>query len=250
VKSLLGRHFALLLTIATGVAIVFAVEADIFELDPAWNMSAVADAARDFLRQHGPLAAVGLLYLEESGVPMPVPGDFFVMYLGHREAGDWMSGILAWLALTIAVVLGSTNLYWISRRWGRRLVAGRAGAMLHLTPGRIERAERWFGRWGPWALIIGRHIPGCRVPITVAAGSFNVSFRTFALCVGISTITWSAIFLLIGNLLGEHAQAFMDGHQTATPMIFAAILAVGVVYLMGRWVVTRRHDDAAQTREA
>ena len=122
--------------------------------------------------------------------------------------------------------------------------------MMHLTPGRIERAERWFGRWGPWALIIGRHIPGCRVPITVAAGSFNVSFRTFALCVGISTITWSAIFLLIGNLLGEHAQAFMDGHQTATPMIFAAILAVGVVYLMGRWVVTRRHDDAAQTREA
>ena len=92
-KSLLGRHFALLLTIATGVAIVFAVEADILELDPAWNMSAVADAARDFLRQHGPLAAVGLLYLEESGVPMPVPGDFFVMYLGHREAGDWMSDI-------------------------------------------------------------------------------------------------------------------------------------------------------------
>jgi membrane-associated protein len=250
VKGLIGRHHAISLTIATGVAIVLVVGAGIIDLDPSWTMSAGAPGARDFLRQHGPLAAVGLLYLEESGVPMPVPGDFFVMYLGYRVAGDWMSGILAWLALTMAVVLGSINLYWISRRWGRRLVAGRAGAIMHLTPGRIERAERWFGRWGPWALIIGRHVPGFRVPITVAAGTFNVRFRTFALCVGISTATWSAFFLLIGNLLGERAQAFMDVHQTATPMVFAAILAVGVVYMVGRWVVTGRHDDVAQTREA
>lgn len=249
-NGLLGRHCALLLTISTGVALVFVVGAGILELDPAWNMAAGADAARELLRKHGPLAAVGLLYLEETGVPMPVPGDFFVMYLGHRVAGDWMSFILAWLALTTAVVLGSTNLYWISRRWGRRLIAGRAGAIMHLTPVRIERAERWFGRWGPWALIIGRHIPGFRVPITVAAGSFNVRFRTFALCVGISTATWSAFFLLLGSILGERAQAFMDVHQTATPMIFATILAVGVVYLMGRWVMTRRHDDVAQTRDA
>jgi membrane protein DedA with SNARE-associated domain len=250
VKSLIGRHHAILLTIATGVAIALVVGAGIIDLDPSWTMSAGAPGARDFLRQNGPLAAVGLLYLEESGVPMPVPGDFFVMYLGSRVAGDWMSGLLAWLALTMAVVLGSTNLYWISRRWGRRLVAGRAGAMLHLTPGRIERSERWFGRWGPWALIIGRHIPGFRVPITIAAGSFNVRFRTFALCVGISTATWSAFFLLMGHLLGERAQAFMDVHRTATPMICAAILAVGLVYILGRWVVTGRDDDVTQRREA
>ena len=249
-KGLLGRRFALLLAIATGVAFVFVVAAGILELDPAWNMAAGADAARNLLREHGPLAAVGLLYLEESGLPMPVPGDFFVMYLGHRVAGHWTSLILAWLALTIAVALGATNLYWISRRWGRRLVVGRAGAMMHLTPSRIERAERWFDRWGPWALIVGRHIPGFRVPITVAAGTFNVSFRTFALCVCISTATWSAFFLLIGNILGERARAFMAVHRTATPLIFAAILAVGVVYLMGRWVMTRRHVDMVQKPDA
>ena len=248
-KGLRGRHAAVLLTIATGLAFVFIVGAGILELHPAWNMAVGAEAARGLLRRHGPLAAVGLLYIEESGVPMPVPGDFFVMYLGHRVAGHWTSLILAWLALTIAAVLGATNLYWISRRWGRRLVAGRAGAMMHLTPSRIERAERWFDRWGPWALIIGRHIPGFRVPITVAAGSFNVRFRTFALCVGISTATWSAFFLLVGTLVGERAQALMDVHRIPTPLIFATILAVGVAYLMGRWVMTGRHIDVVQKRD-
>src|ERR1700686_5610333 len=36
------------------------------------------------LRQFGMAAAFGLLYLEESGVPMPIPGDVFVMYIGHH----------------------------------------------------------------------------------------------------------------------------------------------------------------------
>jgi membrane protein DedA with SNARE-associated domain len=249
-KSIVSRHSAVLLAAATGGAILLVVAAGVLELSPGWSLPAGAFATGDVLREHGPLAAVGLLYLEESGVPMPVPGDFFVMYLGHHVADNWTPALLAWLGLTIAVLLGSTNLYWISRRWGRRLVAGRVGAMLHLTPGRIERAERWFDRWGPWALIIGRHIPGFRVPITVAAGSFNVRFRTFALCVGVSTATWSAFFLLVGSLVGERAQALMDVHRTATPLIFAAILAVGVVYLLGRWVMTRRHIEVVQERDA
>ena len=32
------------------------------------------------LRQFGMVAAFALLYAEESGVPMPMPGDVFVMY--------------------------------------------------------------------------------------------------------------------------------------------------------------------------
>src|SRR3984893_18661262 len=33
------------------------------------------------LRQFGLVAAFGLLYLEESGVPMRMPGDVFVIYV-------------------------------------------------------------------------------------------------------------------------------------------------------------------------
>jgi hypothetical protein len=38
------------------------------------------------LRRFGVAAAFGLLYAEESGVPMPMPGDVFVMYVGHHAA--------------------------------------------------------------------------------------------------------------------------------------------------------------------
>jgi len=52
--------------------------------------------------------------------------------------------------IIVVVVLGATNLYLISRRIGRRLLAGRLGAVLHVTPERLDQAERWFHRWGPW----------------------------------------------------------------------------------------------------
>src|ERR1700694_6230219 len=77
------------------------------------------------LRQFGLVAAFGLLYLEESGIPMPMPGDVFVMYVGHHTAQTVPTLLAAWLGLIAVVVLGATNLYLISRRWGRSLVEKR-----------------------------------------------------------------------------------------------------------------------------
>jgi hypothetical protein len=62
----------------------------------------------------------GLLYREESGVPLPAPGDVFVMYVvAHvpRQVGSW---VVAWLGFIGVVVLGATNLFFVSRRFGMR----------------------------------------------------------------------------------------------------------------------------------
>src|SRR3982074_2112213 len=116
------------------------------------------------LRRFGVAAAFGLLYAEESGIPMPMPGDVFVMYVGHHAGQSVLTMLAAWLGLITVVVLGASNLYWISARWGRSIVEHRLAKVLHLTPARIDQAERWFGRYGVWTLVFGRHVPGLRVP--------------------------------------------------------------------------------------
>ena len=189
---------------------------------------------RTFLKQHGQAGAVGLLYVEESGIPMPVPGDAFVFYVGHRLGSDPLQWLVAWLGFIAAVVLGSTNLYLIARRWGWRLARGRPGRIFHVTPARLERAERWFQRWGFWALLIGRHIPGMRVPLTVAAGTFEFPYRIFALAVGISAATWAAIFLFLGNQVGDDLQALAELHQGLGTALLVVVLVVFVTYLVLR----------------
>src|SRR3982074_3637053 len=112
---------------------------------------------RPFFHRYSYLASYALLYIEESGIPLPAPGDVFVMYVGAHVPRNLFSWILAWLGLIGMVVLGATNLFFISRKFGRRLAEGRFAHVVHLSPERLDRAERWFKREGGAAIIVGPH---------------------------------------------------------------------------------------------
>ena len=184
------------------------------------------------LRRFGVPAAFGLLYAEESGVPMPMPGDVFVMYVGHHAAQGLLTLLAAWLGLIAVVVLGASNLYWISARWGRSIVEHRLANLLHLTPQRVDEAERWFARWGVWTLIFGRHIPGLRVPLTVAAGIFRVRYRVFIASVAISTAVWAGFFLTLGALFGGRIGHLLSLHREGYVILPAVIILAFGAYLL------------------
>jgi membrane-associated protein len=183
------------------------------------------------LHQFGLAAAFGLLYLEESGVPMPMPGDVFVMYVGHHTAHGLLTLVAAWLGLIAVVVLGATTLYLISRRWGREIVERRFAKFLHLTRGRIDQAERWFARWGVWTLVFGRHVPGLRVPLTVAAGIFRVRYPVFAASVAISTAIWSGFFMTLGVVFGGRIVHLLALHREGYVILPAAIVIAFALYM-------------------
>jgi len=166
------------LTIAAIVALLGAAAIYlIIEGDLAENFVDLRDWFRGILRHFGAPGSLALLYIEESGVPLPVPGDVYVIYLGHLAAGYWPRLLGYWLAIIGIVVAGSTNLYWISRRWGVKLIEHPLVRVVHLEPARLEKAQAWFDRWGVLAVIFGRHIPGFRVPLTLVAGTLKFPYR-------------------------------------------------------------------------
>lgn len=156
-----------------------------------------------------------------------------------------MSWIAAWLGLIGVVVLGATNLFFISRRFGRRLAEGRFAEVVHLSPERLERAEKWFKRYGVVAIIFGRHIPGFRVPITVAAGVLRISYPLFAASVAVSTAIWAGIVMVIGINFGPRMEAFLRLHRE-TYWLWAAVVAVMIIVIVHR---TYRATPAATRSE-
>jgi membrane-associated protein len=217
---------AVLLAAVVGLAVVAILEGDLPD--------AVGDAAAGvgfLLHRFGLAAAFTLLYLEESGVPMPMPGDVFVMYVGHHTAPNLLTLLAAWLGLIALVVLGASNLYFVSRRWGRSIVEHRLAKLLHLTPARIDQAERWFARWGVWTLVLGRHIPGLRVPLTVAAGIFRVRYPVFVASVAISTAVWAGFFLTLGAVFGGRISHLLNLHREGYVILPAIVVLAFGVYL-------------------
>ncbi len=177
-----------------------------------------------------------LLYIEESGIPLPAPGDVFVMYIGVHIPHTLWAWLVAWLGLILAVTLGATNLFLISRRLGPRLVRSRVADYMHLTPERLEKAQRWFQRYGVLAIIFGRHIPGFRVPITVAAGMLGVSYRMFAPSVAVSTAIWAGVMLTLGMTIGPRLALLLHAHG----QIYVIWAAIVVLLVAGMYLGQRR----------
>ena len=193
----------------------------------------------DILRQDGYLVGFVLIYIEESGLPLFIPGDAFLLYVGHRLPHNFPVLFAAWLGFTLAVTLGATNLYLLSRRYGRRLLEHRIARFLELTPSRLDRAEAWFVRWGPWTLIFGRHIPGFRVPLTVAAGILKLPYRIFAISVSVSSAAWAGVFLLLGVLFGDSLERAIR----SSPLVYGGGAALIVVAILGvAFLRSRRHQ--------
>jgi membrane protein DedA with SNARE-associated domain len=225
----------ILLLIAVIVAMWLLVEHDASGELPQSDRSIA-----QILRDDGYLGGFALIYIEESGVPLFIPGDAFLLYVGHRLPHNFPVLFAAWLGFTLAVTLGATNLYLLSRRYGRRLLEHRIARFLELTPSRLDRAEAWFGAWGPWTLIFGRHIPGFRVPLTVAAGVLKLPYRIFAISVAVSSAAWAGVFLLLGVLFGDSIERSIR----SSPLVYGGVAgAIVVVVLVFAFIRSRRQNQ-------
>jgi membrane protein DedA with SNARE-associated domain len=186
------------------------------------------------------LAAVPLVGIEEAGVPLPISGDLLIMY----SASGVGPNPYAWLALGLAfegaVLVGSSSLFMVSRRWGARFLRGPLGATLHLTPARFERAHRWITRWGIWAVMFGRWVPGFRVAVTVVAASFGLHYRVFITGVAISAAVWIALFMTLGLLVGTAAERLLAAHQNASLLAVAAVVVGASLYVAAHLAWRRR----------
>lgn len=180
------------------------------------------------------LFAVPLVAIEEAGLPLPISGDLLITYSAAKVPPSPYAWLVLGLGFEIAALTGSTFLYFVSRRWGTQVVRGTAGRALNLSPERLDRVERWFQRWGIWAVILGRQIPGFRVAVTVVAASFGMTYRRFIAGAAIAGAIWVTMFTTIGVLVGQQAAQLLGAHQATGLLILGAAFVLGVVLLFVR----------------
>ena len=168
-----------------------------------------------------------VIFLEELGVPLPAPGDVAIAYGGYLTTTGAIPYPLAYLAVVSGAVMGSACNLTISRRYGQPFIQ-RFGGYVGITQERLLRAERIYKRFGPWAIIIGRHIPGMRIVLSALSGILGVPYRVFTPCVFVSALIWAAIFLELGRRVGTRIrEAFLIFPAHLIPW-----LALGLVLLL------------------
>lgn len=178
---------------------------------------------------------------------LPVGGELVMLYAGALGAGaiagkhptvfgaHLASGAESVLALVIAGALGylaGALVGWgIGARGGRPLIE-RHGRWLHLSPHAFQRAERWFERFGPRAVFLGRLTPVVRSFISIPAGALGSPPASYAALTFAGSLIWCLGFAGAGWALGGAWGSFHENFRYAD---YAALAGVAMLAVVAIW---------------
>lgn len=180
------------------------------------------------------LAPIGLLIIEESGIPIPIPGEIIIAYIGYEVSKGIIPYFVAFIMILCSILMGATILYFLSYRYGEHILL-RFGKQFHVNREKLFTVEKYFKKYGPLVIIFGRHIPGFRIPVTIFSGMSKVGYRTFIVSTFISVIFWIVFYLELGKQLGPQIINLLKAHHVYYFFFFAVILVIAVYVMFLRF---------------
>jgi len=174
-----------------------------------------------------------LMFIEETGVPLPfAPGDLVLAIGGIAIAGGRVNPFLLVSAVSISITVGALIGQQAARRLGwERLM--KVAQPLHAR-GPLERAASLLQRGGWRAVFTARLIPGLRVYTTQVAGVSRVPLRTFVAGLLPANVVYIAGFVGLGAAFGRPILALI--HAAEQQLLIALLLLVALV---GVFLLTR-----------
>src|SRR5512138_908607 len=109
---------------------------------------------------------------------VPLPSEVIMPFSGYLVSQGRFRLWAVALAGAVGCTIGSAVAYWVGARGGRRFIL-RYGRYVLISPHDVERADRWFERYGMAATFISRLLPVIRTFISLPAGIARVPFARF-----------------------------------------------------------------------
>jgi len=169
------------------------------------------------------------------------PGTHHVSVFGAKVGFGIGSFIVMALAGTLGYFAGALVGWWIGLRGGRPLLE-RRGRWLHVTPERLDRAERWFERWGNVGVLVGRLTPLVRSFVSIPAGVFEMRLAPYALYTLVGSAVWAFAIAGAGYGLGSSYKSFDHGFKYAEFAVVAGVLVLAayLIYRLSKAATVRR----------
>jgi membrane protein DedA with SNARE-associated domain len=156
-----------------------------------------------------------------------------VTLFGHEVSSNGWAYVAMALAGTLGYLVGSIA-GWAIGLYGGRPLLERRGRWFHLTPEKLDRAERWFDRWDDLAVLIGRVTPVIRSFISIPAGVFRMPLGRYTVLTLIGSAVWAFALAGVGYGLGKSYETFHHDFRFVDYAVVAVVIAL-VVYLVFRW---------------
>jgi membrane-associated protein len=169
---------------------------------------------------------IAAIVFAESGLLIGffLPGDTLLFTAGFL-AHDGIIGInihLMVAILFVAAVLGDNVGYWFGKKAGPRIFKREDSILFHKE--NLQRAEKFYEKWGPITLVIARFTPVVRTFAPIVAGVGNMDYKRFMFYNIVGGLLWTTSITYLGYYGGAFLEANgIDVEALVVPVILFAV---------------------------
>lgn len=182
---------------------------------------------------------VGLAVFLENFIP-PIPSEAVLPGAGFLAYEGRMNVLLVWAAATVGSMLGAWLWYAVGALLGGERTRRAMGAIPLMSVADYDRAERWFRRYGVWAVLVGRCIPLVRTFISIPAGIARMGLASFTLFTVLGSGVWNGIWIGAGFAAGPAIRPLLERFSGVLSTAVLIVAALAVVWFVAVRVRRRR----------
>ena len=161
---------------------------------------------------------------------IPLPSEIIMPFSGYLVSTGRFSLWGVSLAGAFGCLVGSTVAYWVGV-WGGRPFLSRYGKYILISHKDLDTADRWFSKYGDWAIFFSRLLPVIRTFISLPAGIARMNFTRFAIYTFLGSLPWCFALAYIGKILGENWDKIRIYFQRADLLIAILFLAAIALFI-------------------
>jgi len=182
--------------------------------------------------QFGYIGIIAVTFVEN--IIAPIPSEFVFPWAGFLASQGKLNIWLISLSGAVGSVIAALVLYYLGARFNgvkTRAFVNKYGKYVFISLADLEKAEKWFEKYGVWTVLIFRVIPLGRTVISVPAGFTKMNVFKFIILTFIGTFLWSLILTYAGYILGENWTIVSDFISKYEHLVIYAILLSALAFL-------------------
>jgi membrane protein DedA with SNARE-associated domain len=181
------------------------------------------------------------LFIAIESIVIPLPSEFVLLLSGFNVSIGEFQFIPLLIATTTGSLIGALVLYTVGYGISKDRVnylTDRFGKYVGIKQSEVDRAFRWFDKYGAWTIFFGRLFPLVRSLVSIPAGLSEMNVIKFGLLtVGGSSI-FNATWITIGMQLEDRWKDAEGWAKNLENVVNIGIVFV-VVALIVRAIVKR-----------
>lgn len=188
---------------------------------------------------------VGVAVFAETFLP-PIPSEAVLPVAGYLAFEGRMDPLLAVVWATVGSLVGAWGWWAIGRALGRRRTRSLVERIPLLHGSDFDRAEAFFDRHGPAAVLIGRCIPLVRSFVSIPAGIARMPFWRFTVYTTLGSLVWNGLWIGLGYALGPAMEPLLtDWSGVLSDVVVVLVLASTAWFVVRRLRKARRREEPA-----